>query len=160
MGTHILKFYAAVAAVFFILAFGVVIFAPKNVDPSFHAEIFPTSAISYIKGGEPVALADGDYYLAMPAGGTFVNGVAPMLMIRVGREYYPLNVADDSPLPRRGKLLPLKILFGFTSPHAENKLTYAEKNGGDPAESYRRKAQYYLHVEDGFGSVRRKFYYQ
>lgn len=154
------KFYAAIAAVFFILSFCAVIFQPPRGDPSFHKEIFPTDAISYIKGDKPIALADGDYYLAMPAGGTFVQGVAPMLMVKVGREYFPLNIADDSKIPRRGELLPLKILFGFTSPHAENKLTYAEKNGGDPVESYRRKAQYYLHVENGFGTVQRKFYYQ
>ena len=155
-----LKSYAAIAAIFFVLAICAVIFKPERGDPSFHKEIFHSDAISYIKDEKLVALADGDYYLAMPAGGTFVDGVAPMLMIKIGREYFPLNIADDSLLPRRGKLLPLKILFGFKSPHAENTLTYAEKNGGDPVESYRRKSQYYLHVENGFGTVRRKFYYQ
>ena len=78
-----------------------------------------------------------------------------MLMVKVGEEYFPLNIADDSILPRQGKLLPLRILFGFTSPHASNTLTYAEKKGGDPAESYRKKAYYYLHVSDGYGHVRR-----
>lgn len=160
MNTQQEKFYAAIAAVFFILSFCAVIFQPDRGDPSFHKEIFPTSAISYIRDNRPIALADGNYFLAMPAGGTFVNGVAPMLMVEVGREYFPLNIADDSTIPRRGKLLPLKILFGFTSPHASNTLHYAEKNGGDPVESYRRKAQYYLHVENGFGTVQRKFYYQ
>ncbi len=160
MSAKFLKSYAATAAIFFILAFCVVIFKPTTKEPSFHAEIFPSESISYIKDEKPVALPDGDYYLAMPAGGTFVRGVAPMLMIKVGREYYPLNIADDSVLPRQGRLLPLKILFGFTSPHASNTLKYAEKNGGDPVESYRRKSQYYLHVENGFGAVRRKYYYQ
>lgn len=150
--------YATVAAMFFVLAASVVIFAQKS-DPSFHKEIIPTDAISYIVGGKAVALSDGDYPLAMPAGGTFVNGVAPMLLVKVGRDYYPLNIADDSILPRQGRVLPLKILFGFTSPHASNTLKYAEKLGGDPVESYRRKAQYYLHVECGFGYVRRKYFF-
>ena len=152
------KRYTAVAAVFMLLAFFVVIFQDKDRDPSFHAEIFPSDAISYIKNNLPVPLADGDYPLAMPPGGTFVNGKPPMLLVEVDGEFYPLNILDDSLLPRQGRQLPLKILFGFTSPHAENKLHYAEKVSGDPEKDFRRKAQYYLHVVDGFGKVERKYY--
>ena len=82
------------------------------------------------------------------------------LMVQVDNQYLPLNIADDSILPRQGKMLPLRILFGFTSPHASNTLKYAEKIGGDPVESYRRKARYYLHVKNGYGEVKRAFYYK
>ena len=122
---------------------------------SFHEEIFPSNAIGYIKDNELVELSDGDYMLAMPAGGTFVNGVAPMLLVEVEGKYFPLNIADDSILPRQGRQLPLRILFGFTSPHASNTLHYEEKVGGDAEESYSKKAYYYLHVENGFGRVER-----
>ena len=154
------KFYFIAAAVLMSLAFAVVLFPKSGTPPSWHEEIFPSDALSYIKDGKLVALPDGDYPLAMPPEGTFVGKVAPLLLVQVRGVYYPLNIADDSIIPRHGKTLPLKILFGFTSPHAENKLTYAEKNGGAPVESYRRKSQYYLHVENGFGTVQRKFYYQ
>lgn len=137
------------------LAVCAVVFQDKNSDPSFHQEIVPSNALSYFDGDKLVALDDGNYLLAMPAGGTFVHGKAPMLLVKVGREYYPLNIADDSTLPRRGNVLPLRILFGFTSPHASNTLKYAEKKGGDPVEAYRRKARYYLKVANGFGTVQR-----
>lgn len=153
------KLYVAAAAIFFVLSILTVLFQPHS-NPSFHKEIIPADSLCYIKDGKTIALADGDYPLAMPAGGTFVNGVAPMLMVKVGRDYFPLNIADDSPLPRHGKLLPLKILFGFTSPHAENTLKYHEKHSGDPVEDYSHKARYYLHVEGGFGKVRRSYVYQ
>ena len=150
--------YTIVAILFFLLAFSVVIFnSDSDKEPSFHAEIFPSHAISYIKNNKPIALANGDYNLAMPPGGTFVNGIAPMLLVEVDGEFYPLNIADDSILPRQGRLLPLKILFGFTSPHAQNKLHYDEKKGGDPVRDFRRKASYYLHVVDGFGYVERRY---
>ncbi len=151
--------YVATAALFFIMAVMVVLFQTKS-NPSFHREIIPSNEISYIKDGKLVALADGNYLLAMPAGGTFVNGVAPMLMVKVGREYYPLNIADDSLLPRHGKLLQLKILFGFTSPHASNNLKYHEKYSGDPVHDYHFKARYFLRVKNGFGEVRRYYLYQ
>ena len=152
------KRYTAVAVMFFVLAF-IVVWLNKGLDkePSFHTEIFPSNAISYIKDKKLVALADGDYNLAMPQGGTFVNEIAPMLLIEVDGEYYPLNIADDSILPRQGRQLPLKILFGFTSPHAENKLHYDEKKGGDPVRDFRRKASYYLHVANGYGQVKRQY---
>ena len=149
------ELYTAVAVIFFIAAAVSVKFFQSDVEPSFHEEIFPSQAISYIKDNELVKLSDGDYMLAMPAGGTFVNGVAPMLLVEVDGNFYPLNIADDSILPRQGKQLPLKILFGFTSPHAENKLQYQEKVGGDPVESYKKKAYYFLRVKDGFGRVER-----
>lgn len=155
-----IELYTVAALIFFILAALSVKFFQSDKVASYHEEIFPTEQLCYIKDNKPVALADGDYLLAMPAGGTFVNGVAPMLLVEVGGEYYPLNIADDSILPRQGRQLPLKILFGFTSAHAENKLNYAEKDGGDPSESYRRKAYYYLHVENGFGEVQRAYNYQ
>lgn len=160
MRAKIITSYLAAAAFFFVLAICVVIFQDKNSAASFHKEIIPSNSISYIKDGKLIALADGKYLLAMPAGGTFVKGKAPMLLVKVGRDYFPLNIADDSILPRQGKQLPLKILFGFTSPHASNTLKYAEKNGGDPYDSYHRKARYYLQVENGFGTVQRYFVYQ
>ena len=147
--------YTAVAVIFFFLAAISVKFFQSDKVASFHEEIFPSQAISYIDGENLVELADGDYMLAMPAGGTFVNGVAPMLLVEVEGKFFPLNIADDSILPRQGRQLPLRILFGFTSPHAENILKYEEKRGGDPVESYRKKAYYYLHVENGFGHVER-----
>lgn len=149
------EWYTVVAVIFFITAALVVELVKSDVEPSFHKEIFPTDAISYIADGKPVALPDGEYQLAMPAGGTFVNGIPPMLMIKVGEEFFPLNIADDSILPRQGKMIPLRILFGFTSPHASNTLKYDEKRGGNPAEDFRRKAYYWLKVENGFGTVKR-----
>ena len=152
------KRYTAVAIIFFVVACLIVEFQDKDKDPSFHGEIIPSDAISYIKDGAAVPLADGDYNLYMPEGGTFVNGKPPMLLIEVEGEIYPLNIIDDSILPRQGRQLPLKILFGFNSPHASNTLKYAEKIGGDPVRDFRRKAQYYLNVVDGFGHVERKYY--
>ena len=151
------KFYFIAVGVFVILAFAVVLWPKSDTPPSWHEEIFPSKALSYIKDGKLVALPDGDYQLAMPPGGTFVNDVAPMLMVEVDGNYYPLNIVDDSIIPRQGKLLPLKILFGFTSAHAENTLHYQEKTGNDPVADYRKKAFYYLHVEHGFGRVQRGF---
>ncbi|MBR0262151.1 MAG: hypothetical protein IJQ85_10210 [Selenomonadaceae bacterium] len=151
------KFYFIAAAVFMTLAFAVVLYPKSDTPPSWHEEIFPSNALSYIKDGKLVALPDGNYPLAMPPNDTFVNGVAPMLLVEVDGVYYPLNIADDSIIPRRGKTLPLKILFGFTSAHAENTLHYQEKTGNDPVADYRKKAFYYLHVENGFGRVQRDF---
>ena len=94
----------------------------------------------------------------MPAGGTFVNGIAPMMLIKVDGEFYPLNIADDSILPRQGRQLPARILFGFSSPHASNTLTYDEKKHDDPVADYKRKAIYYLHVSKGYGEVKRKYH--
>ena len=139
------------------LAFAVVLYPKSDIPPSWHEEIFPSDALSYIKNGELVALPDGDYPLAMPPEGTFVGKVAPMLFVQVGGVYYPLNIADDSIIPRHGKTLPLKILFGFKSAHAENTLRYKEKTGNDPVTDYRKKAFYYLRVENGFGRVQRGY---
>ena len=151
------KFYFIATAVFMLLAFAVVLYPKSQTLPSWHEEIFPSEAISCIKDDKIFALPDGDYPLAMPPEGTFVGKVAPMLLVQVDGVYYPLNIADDSIIPRQGKLLPLKILFGFTSAHAENTLHYQEKTGNDPVADYRKKAFYYLHVEDGFGRVQRDF---
>lgn len=151
------KFYFIAVAIFLSLAFAVVLLPKSGKPPSWHEEIFPSDVLSYIKGDKLVALADGDYPLAMPPAGTFVGKVAPMLLVEVDGVYYPLNIVDDSIIPRRGKLLPLKILFGFESAHAENTLTYHEKTGNDPVADYRKKAFYYLRVENGFGRVQRDF---
>jgi hypothetical protein len=160
MRAKLITSYLAAATFFFILAICAVVFPDKNSDPSFHKEIIPSNAIGYIKDDKLIELKNGKYLLAMPEGGTFVKGVAPMLLVKVGKDYYPLNIADDSILPRQGKMLPLKILFGFTSPHASNTLKYEEKTGEDPRMSYLRKARYYLHVENGYGTVKRSYYYQ
>ena len=154
------ELYTVVAVIFFVLAAMSVKFFQTDKVASFHEEIFPSDAISYIKNNEPVALHDGDYELAMPAGGTFVNGIAPMLLIKVDGEFYPLNIADDSILPRQGRQLPARILFGFTSPHASNTLKYEEKKNDDPVADYKRKALYYLKVSNGYGEVKRKYHYE
>ena len=151
------KFYFIAVAVFMTLAFAAVLFPKSDTPPSWHKEIFPSDALSYIKKGELIALPDGDYPLAMPPEGTLVNEIAPMLLVQVSGVYYPLNIADDSVIPRKGKTLPLKILFGFTSAHAENTLTYKEKTGNDPVADYRKKANYYIEVKNGYGRVQRKF---
>ena len=155
MHAKIITPYLMAAIFFFVLSICTVIFKDKNNNPSFHKEIVPSNAISYFKDENLIALADGDYLLAMPPGGTFVKGKVPMLLVQVEKNYYPLNIEDDSILPRRGKMLPLKILFGFTSPHASNTLKYAEKINNNPVEDYDRKSRYYLHVEKGYGSVQR-----
>jgi len=151
------KFYFIATAVFMTLAFAVVLLPKSSKPPSWHSEILPSDALSYIRDGQLVALPDGDYPLAMPPEGTFVGKFAPMLMIEVDGTYYPLNIVDDSLIPRHGKLLPLKILFGFTSAHAENTLHYKEKIGNDPVADYRKKAFYYMRVEKGFGRVQRGY---
>ena len=154
------KFYFIATAIFMALAFAVVLYPKSNTPPSWHEEIFKSNALSYYNGSKLVALPDGDYPLAMPPAGTFVGKVAPMLMIKVNGAYYPLNIADDSIIPRSGKLLPLKILFGFTSAHAENTLHYKEKTGNDPVADYRKKAFYYMRVKNGFGKVQRGYVIQ
>ena len=151
------KFYFIAVAVFTALAFATVLYPKSSTPPSWHEEILPSNALSYIKDDKLVALPDGDYQLAMPPAGTFVGEIAPMLLVEVDGKYYPLNIADDSIIPRTGKLLPLKILFGFTSAHAENTLKYLEKTGTDPVADYRKKAYYFLRVEGGFGRVQRGF---
>ena len=151
------KFYFVAVALFVTLAFAVVLYPKSDTPPSWHEEIFPSDALSYIRDDKLVALPDGDYPLAMPPYGTLVGEVAPMLLVEVDGTYYPLNIADDSIIPRRGKTLPLKILFGFTSAHAENTLHYQEKTGNDPVADYRKKAFYYLRVEGGFGRIQRGF---
>ena len=151
------KFYFIAVAVFMSLAFAIVLYPKSGTPPSWHEEILPSNALSYIKVNELVALPDGDYPLAMPPEGTFVGKIAPLLLVQVRGVYYPLNIADDSIIPRHGKTLPLKILFGFTSAHAENTLKYKEKTGNDPVADYRKKASYYLQVKAGYGRVQRKF---
>ncbi|MBR4904618.1 MAG: hypothetical protein IKZ53_08095 [Selenomonadaceae bacterium] len=151
------KFYFIAVAVFMLSAFATVLIPKSNTPPSWHKEILPSDALGYIKNGKLIALPDGDYPLAMPPEGTFINKIAPMLLVQVDGAYYPLNIADDSVIPRQGKTLPLKILFGFTSAHAENTLTYQEKIGNDPVADYRKKASYYMEVKNGYGRVQRKF---
>ena len=151
------KFYFIAVAVFVTLAFAIVLWPKSDTPPSWHEEIFPSEKLSCIRDGELFALPDGDYPLAMPPEGTFVKNVAPLLLVQVEGNWYPLNIADDSIIPRHGKLLPLKILFGFTSAHAENTLKYQEKTGNDPVADYRKKARYYLEVKNGYGKVQRTF---
>lgn len=130
---------------------------------SYHAEIIPSRALSYIDGGRLVELPDGNYPVAMPAGDAalVIDGEKkfPLLMVMVpldgGLKLYPLNVADDSFLPRQGRTLALNILMGFTSAHAENRLQYGEKLGS--VEDYKRKAYYYLEVRSGAGRMRRGY---
>ena len=151
------RFYFIALAIFLSLSFAVALYPKSSTPPSWHKEIFPSETLSFIRDGKLVALADGDYPLAMPPAGTFVGKIAPLLLVEVDGTYYPLNIADDSIIPRQGKTLPLKILFGFTSAHAENTLTYKEKTGDDARADYRKKAFYFLRVESGYGRVQRGF---
>ena len=59
------EWYTAVAVIFFIVAALVVKFFQSDDQASFHAEIFPSDAISYIDEDKLVALADGNYMLAI-----------------------------------------------------------------------------------------------
>ena len=77
------KFYFIAVAVFMALAFAVVLYPKSTTPPSWHEEIFPSNALSYIKNGELIALPDGNYPLAMPPKGTFIDGIAPMLLVQV-----------------------------------------------------------------------------
>ena len=138
----------------------------------YHKEILPSSQLCYIKDGELVPLANGAYPVAMPSQDSTlrINGkkVFPLFLVLVPKadtsstdindfELYPINIADDSLLPRRGRTLALHILFGFTNEHAENKLVYAEKGNDTAAEDYKRKAFYYLVVKSGYGKMERDY---
>jgi len=163
--------YTAAAVFFLILSFIVcyfqIGFKHTEEGTGYHKEILPSERLSYIKDGELIPLPDGAYPVAMPSQDSMliINGekVFPMLLILIpsanGEDFdlYPLNIADDSLLPRQGKTLALHILFGFTSEHAENKLVYAEKGNDTAAEDYKRKAFYYLVVKDGYGKIERDY---
>ena len=168
--------YSAAAVFFLILSIIVcyfqIGFSHVEEDNGYHKEILPSKSLSYIKDGHLVRLPDGAYPVAMPSQDSSfeVNGekVFPLLLVFVPRpdtkatdiedfELYPINIADDSLLPRRGRTLALHILFGFTSAHAENTLLYAEKGNDTAAEDYKRKAFYYLVVKDGYGKMERDY---
>lgn len=161
------KIYAAVAVLFFLLAMFCVHFEIgigfDGRENAYHKEIIPSLKLSYIDGGQLIELADGNYPVAMPSSdNTLTIGGKkkfPLLMVMVptaeGLKLYPLNVADDSFLPRQGGTLALNILIGFTSAHAENRLQYDEKHGD--VSDYKRKAYYYLEVKSGVGRMRRGY---
>ena len=161
------KVYAAVAALFFILS---IICASIGLgigfegrENAYHKEIIPSRALSYIDDGKLIELADGNYPVAMPPGDAtlMIDGRKkfPLLLVMLptaeGLKLYPLNIADDSFLPRQGRTLALNILIGFTSAHAENRLQYDEKHGN--VEDYKRKAYYYMEVRGGVGRMRRGY---
>ena len=165
-----INLYAVAAAIFFILSIIVYCFQARFSDDDngngYHKETLPSSQLCYINNGDLVPLSDGAYPLAMPSQDSTleINGekVFPMLLILVPNadgdfELYPLNIADDSVLPRQGRILALHILFGFTSDHAENTLVYEEKVNDTAAEDYKRKAFYYLRVKDGYGKMERGY---
>ena len=142
----------------------------KDKGNGYHKEILPSNALCYIKNNELVKLSDGAYPVAMPSQDSTLDidgkTIFPMLLILVPElkdnqitdfELYPLNIADDSILPRRGRTLALHILFGFTNEHAENTLVYDEKVSDSAAEDYRRKAFYYLIVKNGYGKMERGY---
>ena len=168
--------YAAAAVFFLILSFMVcyfqIGFSHVEEDNGYHQEILPSNALSYIKDNQLVHLPDGAYPVAMPSQDSTlrINGkkVFPLFLVLVPKadtsstdindfELYPINIADDSLLPRRGRTLALHILFGFTNEHAENKLVYAEKGNDTAAEDYKRKAFYYLVVKSGYGKMERDY---
>ena len=162
--------YAAAVAFFLILSLIVcyfqIGFTHSEEGNGYHKEILPSSQLSYIKDGKLIPLADGSYPVAMPSQDSIIiindKKFFPMLLILVPTanndfELYPLNIADDSLLPRRGRTLVLHILFGFTSNYAENTLVYAEKGIDTAAEDYKRKAFYYLVVKDGYGKMERDY---
>ena len=167
--------YVDVAIFFVILAVIVCYFqigSTHHNSSDYHGEIIPSRALSYIKNGQLIALVDGAYPVAMPSEDSYVDvddkKVFPMMLILVPQfesnsntvkdfNLYPLNIVDDSILPRRGRTLALHILFGFTSDHAENKLLYDEKVSDSAAEDYKRKAFYYLVVKNGYGTMQRGY---
>ena len=168
--------YAAAAVFFLVLSLLVcyfqIGFSHVEEKNGYHKEILPSEALSYIKDGQLVSLSDGAYPVAMPSQDSTIeiNGekVFPLLLVFVPKsdadstkiedfDLYPINIADDSLLPRRGRTLALHILFGFTSNHAENTLLYAEKGNDTAAEDYKRKAFYYLVVKDGYGKIERDY---
>ena len=140
-------------------------FSHKEEGTGYHKEILPSDSICYIKDNQAIPLADGAYPIAMPSQDSTleIDGEEffPLLLVLVPVddhfELYPINIADDSLLPRRGKTIALHILFGFTSDHAENKLVYAEKGNDTAAEDYKRKAFYYLVVKNGYGEMQRDY---
>lgn len=161
------KIYAAVAVLFFMLsmvcvALGIGI-GFDGRENAYHKEIMPSKALSYIDDGKLIELKDGNYPVAMPSSDEtlMIDGEKkfPLLMVMVptegGLKLYPLNVADDSFLPRQGRTLALNILIGFTSAHAENRLQYDEKHGD--VSDYKRKAYYYLEVRGGAGRMKRGY---
>ena len=161
------KNYAAAAALFLMLSMVMLYFnvgigyVGKNM--SYHQEIIPSRVLSYIDDGRLIELPDGNYPVAMPNGGEaiWIDGRRhfPMLMVFIPIadrfELRPLNIADDSFLPRKGRTLALNILMGFTSAHAECTLQYDEKHGN--VEDYKRKAYYYLEVKHGVGRMKRGY---
>ena len=156
--------YTAAIAFFLILSLIVCHFQIQE-PKDFHKEILPSEKLSYIKDGKLIEIEDGNYPVAMPPKDSTLElndeKFFPMLLILVPNEnnfnLYPLNILDDSILPRQGKTLALHILFGFKSKHAENNLLYEEKINDSAHEDYKRKVFYYLHVENGFGSMRRDY---
>ena len=168
--------YAAAAVFFLILSFIASylhfnLFVNIKGGNGYHKEIIPSNSLCYIKDDEAIPLKDGAYPIAMPSQDSKleINGQKffPMMLVFVPTidepktiddfELYPINIADDSLLPRRGNTIALHILFGFTSDHAENKLVYAEKGNDTAAEDYKRKAFYYLAVKDGYGRMERDY---
>lgn len=161
------KIYAAAVVLFFVLSMVCICFKIgigfEGKNASYHQELLPSRAICYIDGGRALELPDGNYPVAMPSGDEtlmlYGQKKFPLLMVMVptadGLKLYPLNVADDSILPRQGRTLALNILIGFTSAHAENRLQYGEKLGN--VEDYKRKAYYYLEVRSGVGRMRRGY---
>ena len=165
-----LSYYDAAIGLFLILALVTCYlqseFREQSKGADYHKEILQSDSISYIKNGNLIALKNGAYPVAVPSQDSFVNingkDIFPMLLIFVPEgdskfNLYPLNIADDSILPRRGNTLVLHILFGFTSDHAENILLYEEKVNNSAADDYKRKAFYYLEVKDGYGKMKRGY---
>ena len=160
--------YAAIAVLFFMMSIACVVLGYgigfEGRENAYHKEIIPSKALSYIDDGQLIALPNGNYPVAMPSGDEWltINGARkfPLLMVMVPTadgqlKLYPLNIEDDSFLPRQGRTLALNILIGFTSAHAENRLQYDEKHGN--VEDYKRKAYYYLEVRSGAGRMKRGY---
>ena len=168
--------YAAAAVFFLTLSIMVcyfqIGFSHVEEKNGYHKEILPSATLSYIKDTQLISLPDGAYPVAMPSQDSSIEidgkKFFPLLLVFVPKidtkateiedfDLYPINIADDSLLPRRGRTLALHILFGFTSKHAENTLLYAEKGNDTAAEDYKRKAFYYLVVKDGYGRMERDY---
>ena len=161
--------YIEVIIFFLILTFIVIYFQTEitynKKGNNYHHEILPSESLSYIKDGRAITIADGAYPVAMPSQDSWIEinnkKYFPLFLILLPTandfELYPINIIDDSLLPRRGRTLALHILFGFTSDHAENTLVYAEKGNDTAAEDFKRKAFYYLVVKDGYGKMQRDY---
>ena len=108
--------YIEVVLFFIILTFIVIYFQidtrHNEHGNGYHKEILPSTSLSYIKYGQPVPLADGNYPIAMPSQDSTIkiNGqeVFPMLLILVPeiKDGQILDAATESALENDAATIP------------------------------------------------------